>query len=181
MNRPVVFLTVLVVVLSGALMFLIGRDMGREAAKAPEAGPAVSLHKPLPAASRPIDANSTNRPKMSKAQGSAGRPVQIGLDGPQFDACGSNGRVVGLNPNGDNFLAVKSSPSLSARRTDKLGPGQEVHVCDTVGEWHSIVYEPSGGPSARCGVTSPVEAPRAYSGPCQSGWVFAKYIDIYAG
>lgn len=58
------------------------------------------------------------------------RPVRVGGEA-ELDACGSVAKVVGLNPRGDNFLAVKSGPDLRARRTDKLGPGALVYVCAT--------------------------------------------------
>jgi hypothetical protein len=118
-----------------------------------------------------------------RAPASLSQPVMIGLDGPNLDACGSNARVVGLNPQGDNFLAVKSAPRLDARRVDKLGPASELYVCETSKDrkWLGVVYEPDGQTSANCGVTSPVSTPRAYSGRCQSGWVYSKYVDVYAG
>jgi hypothetical protein len=112
----------------------------------------------------------------------ASRPVTIGAAGPDLDACLSNARVVGLNPKGDNFLAVRASPSPSARKLDQLHTGWEVHVCEESGDgrWMGIVYAP-GGKLASCGVTSPVVTPRSYRGKCRSGWVSAKYVHVYAG
>ena len=49
-------------------------------------------------------------------------PVIIGGE-TSYDACGGNGVVVGLDPNGDGFLAVKSGPGLSHPRIDKLYKG----------------------------------------------------------
>lgn len=111
------------------------------------------------------------------------QPVMVGLNGSNLDACGSNARVVGLSAEGDNFLAVKSAPRLDARRIDKLGPAFELYVCERSkdGKWLGVVYEPDGETSANCGVTSPVSTPRPYSGRCQSGWVYSKYVEIYAG
>ena len=110
------------------------------------------------------------------------RPVMIGTAGPDLDACLSNARVVGLNPKGDNFLAVRSAPSASAPMRDKLKTGWELHVCEESkdGRWMGIVYAP-GGKLASCGVTSPVAAPSPYRGKCRSGWVSAKYVHVYAG
>lgn len=116
------------------------------------------------------------------APASYDRAVRVGGEA-EYDACGSVARVVGLNPRGDNFLAVKSGPDLRARRTDKLGPEAMVFVCDSTrdGAWTGIVYDPSGEISGRCGVTSPIASARPYRGPCQSGWVATKYLKIVAG
>lgn len=99
------------------------------------------------------------------------------------DGCPSNSIVVGLNPEGDNFLAVKAKPSLASARIDKLGPGAEVYHCDTSpnGKWIGIVYDGDGKWTGRCGVTSPVFRRKPYQGPCQSGWVSSKYIELVAG
>jgi hypothetical protein len=54
-------------------------------------------------------------------------PIIIGGD-PSLDACGGNGVVVDLDPNGDGFLAVKSGPGLSHPRIDKLYNGEQVYI-----------------------------------------------------
>lgn len=110
------------------------------------------------------------------------RPVRAGGDA-DFDACSSVAKVVGLNPRGDNFLAVKSGPDLRARRIDKLGPKALVFVCDNARDnaWTGIVYDGGGELCGRCGVTSPIARARPYRGPCQSGWVASKYLKIVAG
>lgn len=95
-----------------------------------------------------------------------------------MDACGGYGEVFNLNPDGDNFLAVRDRPSSSGQELDRLGPGMGVSMCLEEGEWVGIVYSKSG---QNCGVGSPVLSPRAYSGPCRSGWVFGKYVKLIAG
>jgi uncharacterized protein DUF4429/putative oligomerization/nucleic acid binding protein len=119
----------------------------------------------------------------TQAARSLDEPIIIGSNGPKMDACGSNGRVVGLDARGDNFLAVKSGPRMNASRIDKLGPAFELYVCGTSkdGKWLGVVYQAGGQLSTDCGVTSPVATARAYSGRCQSGWVYSKYVDVYAG
>jgi len=106
------------------------------------------------------------------------RGVQIGLDGPNYDACGSTGQVYNLNPNGDNYLSVRSRPSSNGRELDRLGPNQWVRMCEESGGWHGVVYSKS---DEDCGVSSPVSPQRTYSGNCKSGWVFGKYIKLIAG
>lgn len=99
--------------------------------------------------------------------------------GPGSDACGSLGEVVGLNPRGDNFLAVRTGPSTDFAKVDEIVSGQRLYLCETRGRWWGVVYDPSGEGSA-CGVSSPM--PRhAYAGPCRSGWVFDRYVTLIAG
>ncbi|MEL6947648.1 MAG: integron [Pseudomonadota bacterium] len=106
-------------------------------------------------------------------------PVIIGQDGPGYDACGSSGRVVNLNPDGDNYLSVRARPSVNGAELDRLGPGFVVSMCSQNGRWIGIVYAPNGQGS--CGVGTPVPSPRPYEGNCRSGWVFNKYIELFAG
>jgi hypothetical protein len=109
------------------------------------------------------------------------RPVRIGLAGDDLDACLSLGEVRGLNPRGDNFLAVRAAPDPRATMKARLGPGRRVNVCEEAGAWLGIVYDPAPGGDRDCGVGSPVSAPRPYRGPCASGWVSARYVTIIAG
>ncbi len=107
------------------------------------------------------------------------RPVRVGGDGPDLDACGGYGEVTGLNPNGDNFLAVRASPFVGAYELDRLEPGQGVSMCDYEGGWVGIVYDKSG--DADCGTGSPVASERDYEGPCESGWVSEDFVTLLAG
>ncbi|MEM9678026.1 MAG: integron [Pseudomonadota bacterium] len=105
-------------------------------------------------------------------------PVRLGLDGPEFDACGGFGEVYRLNPNGDNYLSVRNRPSGQGRELDRLGPKQGVWMCETRGRWIGVVYSKGG---QDCFVSSPTRNVRNYNGPCPSGWVFDKYIKLIAG
>ncbi|HYD14479.1 MAG TPA: hypothetical protein VEC11_16655 [Allosphingosinicella sp.] len=109
------------------------------------------------------------------------RPVRIGLGGSDFDACQVYAEVSGLNPRGDNFLSVRAWPGTGTRELDRLGPRQRVWMCEIeiVPGWTGIVYGPRG--STGCGVESPVPRPRAYRGPCRSGWVSNRFIRAIAG
>lgn len=110
---------------------------------------------------------------------SGGVPVMIGTDGPNYDACGSVGQVVGLNPRGDNFLAVRTGPSTNYTKVDELYTADTVYVCESRGRWYGVVYT-AGGRAGGCGVGSPAPVQR-YRGRCRSGWVFGRYISIIAG
>lgn len=107
-------------------------------------------------------------------------PVLIrGGDSHGDNACSGNGVVVGLDPHGDGFLAVKSGPGLRFARIDKLYNGEQVFLCAETNEWYGVVYTKT---NRDCNVMNkiwPTTLP--YTGPCRSGWVFKKYIQIFAG
>ena len=67
-------------------------------------------------------------------------------------------------------------------RIDHLPPGTEVWMCETRDGWEGIVF-PSH-PHQKfgdCGVSLPVEAPKTYHGPCKSGWINPKSVELIAG
>ena len=175
MNRLLAFLVVLVVVLVGALMFLLGKTT------ADVETPITVKNEQPPTSIRPKVIEATQSVQNHSID-ALSRPVTIGGEA-MFDACGGNSIVVGLNPKGANFLAVKAGPSLKAKRTDKIGPNTEVYLCEETadGAWSGIVYDGSGKWTARCGVTSAVATRRSYTGPCLSGWVSSKYLELVAG
>ena len=114
------------------------------------------------------------------------QPVQrlprIGIAGSDLDACLSLGQVKGLDPQGDNFLAVRAIPSADGAEKDRLGPGRMIFICDKAGDWLGVVYDPD--PAAQpgdCGVGSPVETERPYVGRCKWGWVSSRYVEVIAG
>jgi len=107
------------------------------------------------------------------------RPVRVGLAGADLDACLSLAEVQGLDPNGDNFLTVRAAPSREARALDRLGPGQQVWVCEESPGWSGIVYATRR--NRQCNVGSPVPRPRPYAGACRQGWVASRYLVTIAG
>lgn len=109
------------------------------------------------------------------------RPVQIGFDGPEFDACGGYGEITGLNADGDNFLSVRAAPSTGSDEIDRLTSGTGVSMCETADGWIGIVYEASGASGTGCGVGSPVASVRNYNGACRSGWVSQRFVELVAG
>lgn len=106
---------------------------------------------------------------------SARVPVLVGGD-PDLDACSSVGKIVGLDPNGDNFLSVRSGPGSKYDELDRLHTGDLVYLCDEHGAWQGVVY-----PAEGCGVTTSVPNQQPYTGPCRSGWIFGKYVVVVAG
>ncbi|RVT43781.1 hypothetical protein [Sphingobium algorifonticola] len=123
------------------------------------------------------------------------RPVTIGEDGPQLDACGALGLVRGVAAG--KRLAVHAAPFREAKATAQLGNGARVHVCTRSldQKWLGVVVMPDapapdgnevGGNAALpapvdCGVSSPVDRRQAYDGPCQSGWVSSGFVRLIAG
>ncbi|MCP5396089.1 MAG: SH3 domain-containing protein [Sphingomonadaceae bacterium] len=110
--------------------------------------------------------------------------VMVGSDDLDFDACGGVGVVAGLNPRGDNFLSVRSSPSTSGRELFRLKTGHPVNLCDVSedGKWLGVVFQPAEDEQdfGNCGVGTPLPR-QPYSGPCQQGWVSGRYIELVAG
>lgn len=108
------------------------------------------------------------------------RPVMVGgMD--DLDACLTVSKVTGLNPRGDNFLSLRSQPSSKARELMRLRPEQQVWVCEeTPGGWTGVLIAPADG-SLDCGVGTPIASRRAYAGPCQSGWVASRFLEVIAG
>lgn len=106
------------------------------------------------------------------------RPIMVGSDGPQMDACGTYAEVANLDPQGDNYLSVRDAPSTATKERDRLDPGQGVSVCDSTDGWVGIVYSKTG---EDCGTGSPVDAEQPYPGTCAQGWVDERFVEMIAG
>jgi hypothetical protein len=121
-------------------------------------------------------------PQIGIAQSTANRPVMVG-GSAEFDACGDIGVPKGLNPRGDNFLALKSAPNLAAKRKAKLRPGQQFYICDQSkdGNWIGVVVPLGNQSIIDCNLGSPILQQQAYRGSCMQGWVAAQYVKAIAG
>ena len=107
------------------------------------------------------------------------RPIPVMIGGERdLDACGAVGVVSGLDPKPANTLSVRSGPGSQFAQIDKLTSGTRVWLCDHKGRWLGVVYGPDG---QDCGVSTPSDRRRPYTGPCASGWVFDKYVSLLAG
>lgn len=102
--------------------------------------------------------------------------IRAGFD---VESCPDTGEVRGLNPRGDNFLSVRAGPNVRARELDRLRQGEQVMICDRVGQWWGVVY--SRTPGADCNIVPSATRRTAYAGPCRSGWVSGRYIGIVGG
>ncbi len=95
-----------------------------------------------------------------------------------FDACGAVGEITGLDPQGDNFLAVRFGPGSEHQQIDSLHNGDLVYMCGTEGDWEAVIY---GDDLSACGLGSPVMPRQPYTGPCNTGWIFTEYLILIAG
>jgi len=110
------------------------------------------------------------------------QPVRIGEGGPAFQACNSLGRVVNL-PSDEAYLPVRAAPFAEADELMRLDAGAQLRVCTRSIDqrWMGVVVAPKEAPDTDCGVAAPVASPRAYTGPCKSGWVSSAFIRLIAG
>ena len=110
------------------------------------------------------------------------RTPMVGLEGPEADACPGIGRVNGLEPRKGDLLRVRAEANEVAEVTDELAVSTLVWLCEADEEWQGIVY-PKGEfqELGDCRVSSALAKPEPYAGPCQFGWVQAKYVELVAG
>jgi len=154
---------------------------------APVAPPLVpSLSPPLPASNGPQE-----RPVVQSAeQIPEVRPIQVRREDPPPSrvevpvtvggACATGG-VIGLDPNGDNFLSVRSGPGGQPfREIDRLFSSDAVYVCGRKNTtWLAVVYSAARTAQDGCDI-APKGARRPYDGPCKFGWVHSRYIKVSA-
>lgn len=104
-------------------------------------------------------------------------PVMM-LGGHDTDPCG-NGHVSSAPGEGDSDLTVHSAPEANAAGIGALYKGQVLYVCQEKGDWLGIVYTDDS--KKNCNTTTPWKETAPYTGPCSSGWVERKYVEITAG
>lgn len=89
-------------------------------------------------------------------------PLASSLPAGAYD--GQVYRVCGLNPNGDNYLSLRTCGSTKCREILRLGPGTPLRSWEPWGTrgWRQVDVLPH------------IDA--AHGGNYASGWVFEKYI-----
>jgi hypothetical protein len=103
-------------------------------------------------------------------------PIIIGGD-ERVDACGDTGEIVGLDPQGDGFLSVRSGPGGQPfQEKDRLFNGNEVYICAKSGPWFAAVYNDKRDLEQSCGVDKPWRTRQPYTGPCRYGWIHSTYV-----
>ena len=104
-------------------------------------------------------------------------PIIIG-GSVSVSACPGGGDVVGLDPQGDSFLSVRSGPGgRNYREVDRIHTGQHVMICDMSGAWFAVVYS-TGGDTASCDVDRPWVSRAVYAGRCRQGWIYSRYVNV---
>lgn len=110
-------------------------------------------------------------------------PVRVGELGPNFDACAAAGTTRHLDVAAGDKLPVRAAPFDTAAEAGAVAAGARFFVCTRSHDqrWLGIVYDESGALSPGCGVSRPLNARRAYEGPCRSGWVSSAFVKLIAG
>lgn len=120
---------------------------------------------------------------MTTVAGAASKSIPVYVGGDEDEAaCPNMGEVVGLNVNGDNFLAVRRGPGTKYKKFDEIHTGDEVFICGKSGKWYGIVYpdyNEDDPDTELCGVDIPWADEEEYEGDCLAGWVSSKYIDVF--
>ena len=83
--------------------------------------------------------DNTPAPKPAK-------PVKPKVDKPKIatNQCAQSGRVVGLDPNGDNFLSVRTGPGTSFNEITRIYTNDRVSICARSGKWLKVRGAASG-------------------------------------
>ena len=134
----------------------------------------------------------------SRAEDVAAKPVRITSpveDGRALFSGGAVARIVGLRKGGDGFVSVRAAPSIKAAEIDRLTASRRVIALTPPTSWDDarfigVIYPAEGDDGASlslhevCGVSEvPPTAPpfdRPYTGPCRSGWVHKRFIEVLA-
>jgi hypothetical protein len=178
------FVLIGIITLSVAALIAVGLlvlTRGKNAPAPPASAPATAPVAPPAQPRADAPAAPANPPAgASSAEIVPDRLVTIGGPGAFQEGC-QTGHVSGLDPNGDNFLALRGRPGAGGAPLEELGPGREVLVCDTGNAggsaWFGIVYGPND-PENACGIPGTPAESGPYRGSCNSGWVSARFVVV---
>jgi hypothetical protein len=132
----------------------------------------------VPAPQPPTGEAPIPMPKAPKQEEKKTEPIIIGGD-ERVKACGDTGEIVGLDPQGDGFLSVRSGPGGQPfQEKDRLFNGNEVSICARSGPWLAVVYSDQRGLEQICGVDKPWRTRQPYTGPCRYGWIHSTHVRI---
>ncbi|MEA3008685.1 MAG: hypothetical protein QOJ91_377 [Sphingomonadales bacterium] len=134
--------------------------------------------QPAPVANRSADVEAAPEAPVVTPES---QPVRIGDYGANFRACGAAGTPRNLKAG--EALPVRFAPFENAGLTGSVAARAQFFVCTRSFDqkWFGIVYDEGGTLAERCGVSEPVSGPRAYAGPCRSGWVESAFVKVIAG
>ncbi len=102
-------------------------------------------------------------------------PVLIGMEA-ELDACPSLAEISSSKP-----VALHARPSPDSKSIIMLKPKQPVYLCDgsKPTPWVGVVVPLND--KVDCGVSSAIQKPTAYQGPCKSGWIKQSEFEVIAG
>ena len=83
---------------------------------------------------------SVAKPKPAAPQIDPDEQATKSVPRPAPDACCRFGKVRGLDPNGDNFLSVRTGPGTSYDEIDRIYNGDGVSICTQQGKWLRVKY-----------------------------------------
>lgn len=134
----------------------------------------------------------------SRAEEVAAKPVRITPpveDGKALFSGAEVARIVGLRKGGDGYVSVRAAPSTRAAELDRLTAARLIIALTPATDWDDVtfigvIYPAGDGDAASrplheaCGVSeTPPTAPpfdRPYTGPCRSGWVHKRFVEVLA-
>ena len=107
---------------------------------------------------------------------------------------GAVARIIGLKKGGDGFASVRGAPSLKGAERGRLTLGHPVYAINPYDDWKkatfiSVIYLDAkegaeGGLEAACRIENPIPptatASKIYTGPCKSGWVHKRFVEVLA-
>lgn len=127
------------------------------------------------------------------ADGIKPKPVvvkSIVVDGQAVAPGGAIGHIIGLKKGGDGFVSVRAAPTTKAAELDRLK--QDAFVIVVIGgtDWEKatfipVIYDPKDAPGKPtmevCKIPeSPPYFEGTYKGPCKSGWVSKRFVEVMA-
>ena len=104
------------------------------------------------------------------------KPVTI-IASKTDDACGGVGLVVSSIV---DRVTIFSSPALGSSEIGEVEIGSRVLLCDESEDWYGVVVLEKG---LECISYQEEETSRTtvYLGPCVSGWIEKRFVELFAG
>ena len=115
---------------------------------------------------------------LSASINSTSAPVYL-----EYENCISTAHIVGIDKNRDGFIAVRNGPSSKYKIIDKIKKNDLiVSICDSEGSWIPIIYTSKKNYKFMdCKiVNSNRKIKIKYKGPCNSGWIYKKFLTGFA-
>lgn len=112
------------------------------------------------------------------------------LDGKEIFPGGAVSQIVGLKKGGDGFVSVRAAPSVKADEIGRLTQGRFVIATDRVKRgteagFVGVIYDQDDKSEKplieTCGLReTPPYDNGPYRGPCKSGWVAQRFVQVLA-